>query len=214
MQGIFSKWNNDTSIARISQSEALAAGNTVLVLVIKKLHITSSPAYYLKAISTTTAKNAYASSFRLPQVHLTFVRARNQLEEIKRKLNKTNQNHVFRCQRLQEDFHAEHSKNSVISSTTRISVPNSTPRKNKSKLKHHKKPMYPESMQPSSSLDSLSFDLEGFQILALLIYSSVVMYSSQTWIDTAASLSSICHHNRAQCKIPMNQIQHIFYGNI
>lgn len=35
--------------------------------------------------------------------------------------------------------------------------------------------MYPESMQPSSSLDSLRFDLEAFQMLAVLIYSSVIV---------------------------------------
>lgn len=109
------------------------------------------------------------------------------------------------------DFHAGHSKYTVIRTRIHTCVPKSTPRKNKSKGKYHKKPMYLESKQPSSSLDSLHFYLEGFHILALLIYCCVIMYSSQTWIDTAASLKSICHHSRTQCKIPMNQIQHVFY---
>lgn len=61
---------------------------------------------------------------------------------------------------------------------------------------------------------TLSFDLEGFQILAFLIYCSVIMCSSQTWIDTGASLKSICHHSRTQHKIPINQIQHMFFGTI
>lgn len=62
---------------------SLDGDNTILLLVVKKLHINSSPPHHLKAISTTTAKNANASSFGLPQVHLTFVQSRNQLDEIK-----------------------------------------------------------------------------------------------------------------------------------
>lgn len=58
---------------------SLDEGNTILILVVKKLHMNSSPPHHLKAISTTTAKNANASSFRLPP----FVQSRNQLDEIK-----------------------------------------------------------------------------------------------------------------------------------
>jgi len=54
-------------------------------------------------------------------------------------------------------------------------MPNYTQGKNKSEGKYNEKPMYPKSMQSSSGLDSLSIDLEGFKILAVLIYSSVII---------------------------------------
>lgn len=73
--------------------------------------------------------------------------------------------------------------------------------------------MYPEGMQ-HQALWTLSFDLEGFQILALLIYCSVIRYSSQTRAGHGCQIEVSLSPQQNQCKIPMNQIQHVFYGKI
>lgn len=55
--------------------------------------------------------------------------------------------------------------------------------------------MYLESMQLSNGLDSLSFDLEGFQILAVLIYSSVIILQFSD-MNRHSCQKLICHHSR------------------